>query len=300
MPAFASSVTVSQMPSSLVSTQTRSRSARIGGEVGEVVVAGAEAPRAAAEVRRVAGTDADVGQVTVGRHRDAEAHDVEVVADGRTGLRRSPRSCRSSRCRSEPPFEMNGVSSRSPRPVSEKSPGTSPTHCSSAALVSPHRQGAEAARHEDRAGGLAEGAALAARGVVGADGGAEGDAAVGLAGHVDAEADAGDGAEIVRRGDVAVVVESPCGSSRRCRCCTQDPDGRRRTAPRPGPRRSRRSAACWRRWWRREPSSSLSSCFFFETHLKSECIPGPVRPVFPHRGPHGQANGEGRDVCLGR
>ena len=36
-----------------------------------------------------------------------------------------------------PPLEMKIVSCRSPRPVSDRLPGTSPTHCSSAPLVSP-------------------------------------------------------------------------------------------------------------------------------------------------------------------
>ena len=66
----------------------------------ELVVADAGAPAAAAEVGRVAGADADVGQVAVRRQRDAEAHDVEVVADRRTGERVVGEGCCRRRCRS--------------------------------------------------------------------------------------------------------------------------------------------------------------------------------------------------------
>ena len=172
----------------------------------ELVVAGADVQGAAAEVRRVAGADADVGQVAVGRQRDAEAHDVEVVADRRTGERvvgevDAGRRCRSRR-RSRRTRSRRGRRGRSAssRPGRRRPTARRRRWCRrrSGCPSCPTR------RRCPRSG--RSGAALAADGVVGADRGAEGDAAVGLAGHVDAEADAGDRAQVVG-GRVAVVVE---------------------------------------------------------------------------------------------
>ena len=96
-----------------------------------------------------------------------------------------------------PPFEMNLVSLRSVEAGQRRLPGTSPTHCSSAPLVSPKVSVPQAPETKTLPARLADAPPWPPRGIVGADRGAEGDAAVGRSGHVDAEADAGDGAQVV-------------------------------------------------------------------------------------------------------
>ena len=93
------------------------------------------------------------------------------------------------------------------RPVSEKFPGTSPTHCSSAPLVSPKVSVPQAPETKTLPARWPSSPPWPARRVVGADGGAEGDAAVGRAGHDHAEAHPRHGAEVV--GEVAVRVGRP-------------------------------------------------------------------------------------------
>ncbi len=150
-------------------------------------------------------------------------------------------------------------------------------------------QGAPGAGHEDVAGRLAERAALAARGVVGANRGTEGDPRVGLAGHVDAEPDARDRAQVLvavgRAVVVDVVAQTQAGVAEE-----RNPLGRGSPADRQGGEGGGGEEYVLHRF---------SSCFLVETHLKSG-TPGPSTFLISHCRARGQGNGRRRQLCVGR
>lgn len=150
-------------------------------------------------------------------------------------------------------------------------------------------QGAPGARDEDFAGGLAASAALAVAGVVRTDRRAERDAAVGLAGHVDAEADAGNRMQVfvaVQRAVVVdVVAETQAGVA-------EQRDARVR---------GRRHAANRERGESGRGEENLlhlvSPCFLSETQTQIR-VARISEDVFTNQGGQGQANGDGQPLCV--
>ncbi len=176
------------------------------GEAVEPVVADAGAPAAATEVAGVARSDADVREVAVARQRNPEARDVEVVAQRRAGERvrgemRRVVVAEAAAVRDEPRLVEVGEAGQ--REVAR--------HVAHPLLVGAvgvaEGERAPVPRDEDAACGLAVLGALPTQSIVRANGGAEGDSAVGRSGHVHAEPDPGDGAQVV--GEVAVRVGLP-------------------------------------------------------------------------------------------
>ncbi len=177
-----------------------------GLERGKVVVAEADAEVEGAEGAVVAGADADVREVPVGRQREAEAGDVEVVPDRRTRGRVGGEVVRhvgaeAAAVGDEERFVQ--IAETGEREVARDV--ANPVLVSRGGVAEGQR--APAAGDEDFARGLTQRTALAANGVVGADGGTEGDAGVGLADGIEAHPDARDGAEVFVTLDGAVVVD---------------------------------------------------------------------------------------------
>ena len=159
---------------------------------------------AAGEVRRKPGADCDVGEVAVRRDRDAKVLQDEIVAHRRPGERVLGERLAAVVAEAAAIRDELGVADVG-QPGQREVAGDVADPILIGGIGVAEGQSAPVARHEDASLDLADLAAFAFLGVVGPDLGAEDDAAVGLAGHLHAEAHLRNGAESV--GGLPLVIE---------------------------------------------------------------------------------------------